>query len=98
MKVSQAISCTPNKLALSTRKENGSRIPTFVRLVHELKQFVNDRLQEFPMGLEEARVLPNDIHDVGGDNSLVILTTFYFTKTQEIFDNSDQKTLFRFLI
>jgi hypothetical protein len=39
---------------------------TLVRLVGELEELVDDRLEELPVRLEEARVLTDDVHDVGG--------------------------------
>lgn len=65
------MSCTPVNVrvnvsspfdTLSPVKESEDR--TFVRLVHELEELVDNRLQELPVRLEEARILPNDIHDV----------------------------------
>lgn len=32
--------------------------------VHELKQLVDDSLEELPVGSEEARILAHDVHDV----------------------------------
>jgi hypothetical protein len=41
-----------------------------VRLVHELKQLVDDRLEELPVRAQELGVLADDVHDVGGDDGL----------------------------
>lgn len=32
--------------------------------MHKLKQLVDDRLEELPVGSQEARILTHDIHDV----------------------------------
>lgn len=32
--------------------------------VHELKQLVDDSLEELPVGSEEARILAHNVHDV----------------------------------
>lgn len=48
---------------------------TFVSLVHELEQLVDDCLEELPVRFEEARVLADDIHDVRRDDRLVVLAT-----------------------
>ena len=50
-----------------------------MRLMHELEQLVDDSLQKLPMSFEEPRVLPDDVHDVGCDDSLVVLTTLDLT-------------------
>lgn len=59
----------------------------FVRLVHELKQLVDHRLEELPVGLQEPGVLSNNIHDIAGHDGLVILATLHLGKSQKIFDN-----------
>mmetsp|Transcript_13280 Transcript_13280/g.38541 ORF Transcript_13280/g.38541 Transcript_13280/m.38541 type:complete len:318 (-) Transcript_13280:1762-2715(-) len=46
-----------------------------VGLVHELKLFVDDRLEELPMVPEEPWILPHHVHDVGRDDRLVVLAT-----------------------
>lgn len=50
------------------------------------------------MRLQEARVLPDDVHDVGRDNSLVVLSLLHLCKAQEILNNSDEETFFRFFV
>ncbi len=52
--------------------------------VHELKQLVDDSLEELPVGPEESWVLAHDVHDVGGDDGLVIFPSFLFTQTQQV--------------
>ncbi len=52
--------------------------------VHELKQLVDDSLEELPVGPEESWVLTDDVHDVGGDDGLVIFPSFLFTQTQQV--------------
>jgi hypothetical protein len=37
---------------------------TFVGFMHELEEFVDDSLEEFPMRLEESGVLADNVHDV----------------------------------
>lgn len=60
----------------------GHVLYTFMGLVHELEEFVDDSFQEFPMRLKESRVLTDDVHNVRGDDSFVILSTFYLAKSQ----------------
>ena len=69
-----------------------------MRFMHELEQFVHHRLQEFPMGFEEARVLTNNVHDVGRDNSLVILSSFHLHKAEELFDDGHKEAFFRLFV
>lgn len=47
--------------------------------VHELKQLVDDGLEELPVGSEEARILTNDVHDVGRYDGLVVLASLLLT-------------------
>jgi hypothetical protein len=37
---------------------------------------------------EEAGILANDVHDVGGDDSFVVFATFDLAQTQEVLDDS----------
>ena len=52
--------------------------------VHEFKQFIDDCLQEPPVGAKEAGVLPNDVHDVGGDDGLVVFASLLFAQSQQV--------------
>ena len=52
--------------------------------MHELKEFVDDGFEELPVCSEEARILADDVHDVGGDDGLVVLPSLLLAKTQEI--------------
>ena len=47
--------------------------------VHELKQLVDDSLEELPVGSQEARILSHDVHDVGRYDGLVVFTSLLFT-------------------
>lgn len=67
-------------------------------LVHKLEKFVDDCLEELPVRLEEARILADDVHDVGRHDSLVVLPSFDLTKTEEILDHSDQESLLSLFI
>ena len=67
-------------------------------LVHELKELVNYRLKEFPMRLQEPGILPDDVHDVGRHDSLVIFATFHLDESEKLFDDSDKESLFRLLV
>jgi hypothetical protein len=67
-------------------------------LVHELKQFVNYCLQEFPMGLEETRILSYDVHDVRCDNSLVVLAALHLRKAEKVFYNGHKEALLGLLV
>ena len=76
----------------------GHILHTLMRFVHELEEFVDNSFQELPVRLKESRVLTDDVHNVGGNDSLVILSTFDLTKPQKIFDNRHQETFLGFLI
>lgn len=52
--------------------------------VHELKQLVDNRLQEFPVCSEEARILAHDVHDVGRYNGFVVLPSFLLAQAQQV--------------
>lgn len=88
--------CAPSKYRAARKLLQ--QILTLVRLVHEFEEFINDRLQKLPMGLEETRVLSHDIHDIGRDHSLVVLATLNLAQAKEVLDDSNQEPLFRFLV
>lgn len=52
--------------------------------VHELKEFVDHRFEKLPMCSEETWILADDIHDVGGDDGLVVLPSLLLTQTQQV--------------
>lgn len=62
--------------------------------MHEFKQFVDDSFEELPVSSEEAWVLANNIHDIRGNDGLVVLPSLLLTQTQQILKIT--KTLFRF--
>jgi hypothetical protein len=61
--------------------------------MHELKELIHDCLEELPVRFEEPGILANDIHDVGRNDSLVVLAPLDFTETKKILDDSDQEAL-----
>ena len=69
-----------------------------MRLVHEFEQFVNNRLEELPVRLEEPRILADDVHDVRRDNSLVVLASLDLAQAEEVLDHRDQESFLRILI
>lgn len=56
----------------------------FFLTVHELKQLVDDSLQEFPVCSEEARILADNVHDVGRYDGLVVLPSFLLAQAQQV--------------
>ena len=62
-------------------------------LVHELEELVDDRLEKLPVGLEEARVLADDVHDVAGHHGLVILASFHLRQAEQLLDDGDEESL-----
>jgi hypothetical protein len=69
-----------------------------VCLVHKLEILVDYGLQEFPMCLEEARILADDIHNVGSHDSLIILSTLHLSEPKEVLDDGHEETLLRLFI
>lgn len=69
-----------------------------MRLMHEFEEFVDDCLEEFPMSLEESRILSDNVHDIRSNDSLVVLSTFHFDETEQLLDDSDEESLLRLLI
>ena len=55
--------------------------------VHELKELVDNGLEELPVGPEEAGVLAHDVHDVGGYDGLVVLPPLLLTQPQQVLEN-----------
>lgn len=56
--------------------------------MHELKQLVDDSLEELPVGSEEARILANDVHDVRRYDGLVVLPSFLLTQAEQVLNTS----------
>ena len=52
--------------------------------VHELKQLVDDGLEELPVSSEEARILTHDVHDVRRYDGLVVFPSFLLTQPQQV--------------
>ena len=66
-------------------------------LVHELEQLVYNSFEKLPVRFEEPRILPNNIHNIRGNDSLIVLATFHFGETQQVLDHSHKETLLCFL-
>ena len=60
---------------------------SFVCLMHELEQLVDDRLEEPPVRPQEPRILSDDVHDVRSDDGLVVLPLLLLTKAKQILEN-----------
>jgi len=71
---------------------------TFVCFVHEFEELVHDGFEKFPVRLEEAGILTNNVHDIGRDDSLVILASLHLHQTKEFLDDRHQESLLRLLI
>jgi hypothetical protein len=50
--------------------------------MHKFKKLVDDCFEEFPMGPEKSRILADNVHDIGGDDGLIILASFLLTQAQ----------------
>lgn len=69
-----------------------------VFLLHELEQFLDNSFEEGPVVPEEGGVLPDDIHDAGGNDGLVLLALLDFAELEEGPEGGDEEgPLFPFL-
>lgn len=73
-------------------------LDTLVRFVHELEELVDDSLEELPVGLQETWILADDVHDVGRDDSLVVLASLHLSQAKQVFDHGNQETLLGLLV
>ena len=48
--------------------------------MHELKEFVDNGLEEFPVSSEKTWVLADNIHDVRGYNCLIVFAPLLLNK------------------
>lgn len=74
------------------------KLLTLMSLMHELKQLIDDCLEEFPVCLQEARILADDVHDIRGNDSFVVFASFDFAQSQEILDDSNKEAFFGLLV
>ena len=56
----------------------------------------NTNLQKFPMSKKESRVLPDNVHNITGNNSFVVFSSNFFTQGEEFANDCDNKVLFVF--
>lgn len=75
----------------------GHVLDALVELVHKLKELIDDGHEEAPVCPQEARVLADDVHDVGGDDRLVVLAALHLDEVEEILDHAHKETLLVFL-
>lgn len=103
MNVSQAMSWTPSWVSeegsFQFRRIRQAELSRFRRggefsslTVHELKEFVDHRFEKLPMCSEKTWILANNIHDVGGYDGLVVLSSLLLTQTQQVLRKTDGKT------
>jgi hypothetical protein len=71
---------------------------TFVCFMHELEELVHDGFEEFPVRLEKAGILANNVHDIGRDDGLVVLASLHLHQTKEFLDDRHQEPFLRLLI
>ena len=67
-------------------------------LVHKFEELVDNSLQEFPMCLEESRVLSDDVHNIGSNDGFVVLSAFDLAKPEQILDHGHQKAFLGFFV
>ena len=65
---------------------------TLVRLMHEFEKFVDNSFEKLPVRLQEAGVLPNNVHDVTSHDSLVILSSNHFRESQQLLYEVDEES------
>jgi hypothetical protein len=65
----------------------------FVGFVHEFEQLIDDRLEELPVGLEKARILSNNVHNVAGHNRLVVLSSLHLSQSEQVLNDGDKESL-----
>ncbi len=80
------------------RRKYAGKTLTFVCLVHKLEELVDYGLEELPMRFEEARILANDVHDIGGDHSLVVLSTLELTQSEKVLDDCHEEAFLCLLV
>lgn len=66
--------------------------------MHELKQLVDHSFQELPVGSEETWILADNVHDVGGYDGLVVLSSLLLAQTQQILRHRKSHTQPNFII
>jgi len=66
--------------------------------MHKFKQFVDNCLEEAPVSPQEARILADHVHDVGGNDCLVVFATLLFTQAQQILDYCHEESLLIVLV
>ena len=54
---------------------------TLVSFMHKFEEFVDHSLEKFPMRFQESRILTDNIHDVAGNYSLVVLATDHLSQS-----------------
>ena len=64
------------------------KVESLTHTMHEFKEFVDDRFEEFPVSSQEPGVLPYHVHDVRGYDRFVIFTSLLFTQAQQILQPS----------
>lgn len=50
------------------------------------------------MRLQEARILPDDVHNIGRDDGLVVLPALDLAQAQKVLDDGDQEALLLLLV
>ena len=72
----------------------GHVLNTWVALVHKFVQFVHDCLEEGPVVDKEAGELADNVHDVGGDEGLGVLSHRLLAEIEELLDDSAEELVF----
>lgn len=74
-------------------KEGVQQIKILQLTMHELKELVHNSFEELPVGSKKTRVLANNVHDVRGDDGLVVFSSLLLTETQQILKQTPKDSL-----
>jgi hypothetical protein len=75
----------------------GHVLDTWMLLMHELVQFLDDGSEESPMVAQERWELTDDIHNVRSYKSLVAFSLSLLAEVKELLNNADHKLVFVFI-
>jgi hypothetical protein len=66
--------------------------------MHEFKKFVDDSFEKFPVSLEETWILAYDIHDIAGDDGLVIFSSNHLCESEQFLNEINKEPFFSLFI
>jgi hypothetical protein len=66
--------------------------------MHEFKKLVDDSFEEFPVSLEETRILAYDIHDIASDDGFVIFSSNHLREPEQFLNETNKEPLLSLFI